>query len=178
MRQLLRQLGPRYGIGLGLLVAVVIVIAVGKVLPHANTDVGSGVTRSDGGSPVSITSPSPDDGLTSFAPPSPPITSPGADTPQTVATEFATAWLHHDAVSAKAWHDAIVRYCTASLAAQFDEVDPSDVPANRITGALTTSDYASTYVQISIPMDGGTLVLGLKGPTGVWLVDTVDWNRD
>ncbi len=178
MRQIFRAIGLRYGVGLGLIALVVAVIAVAKVLPHRDLGANSGVTISVTSSPIPSISSEPDDGLTSFAPPPPPSTSPRAATPTTVATDFAHTWLRHDGVTEAAWYQAITSYCTPDLAAQFDGVDPSDVPATRVVGTPTSTYFASTYVQISIPMDGGTLVLGLTGPNGVWLVQSVDWNRN
>jgi hypothetical protein len=175
MREFLRRLGPRYGIGLGLILVVAATVVIAKLIPH--TAFTSGVTISNGAAPSIVTG-SPDDGLTSVAPPVPPSTSPGAETPVSIANSFAAAWLDHDGVTAAAWNKAIVRFCTGQLAAQFTGVDPADVPASRIVGAPSLIDFSATYVQVSIPMDGGSLVLGLKGPEGLWLVDTVDWNRD
>jgi hypothetical protein len=159
-----------------LILVVAVIVAIAQLVPHADLGSNNGVFPNGGAQPLS--SAVPDDGLTSVDPPASPRTSPGAATPQAVAIAFATAWLHHDGVTAKAWDDGIIGYCTKQLAAQFDGVDPADVPANRITGDTTTTDYSATYVQVNVPMDGGTLVLGLQGPEGVWLVDTVDWNRD
>jgi hypothetical protein len=36
---------------------------------------------------------------------------------------------------------------------------------------------ADTYIQISIPVDTGALVLNLAKPGNRWLVDGVDWGR-
>lgn len=171
MRTLLRRLGPRYGISLGVLLLVAIVLVVAKL---AGPPVAPLVTNGGPAAPPSATGP-PDDGSVAVPSPGPPVTSPGAATPQTVATDFATAWLRTD-VSAPTWVAAVTAHVTTRLAGELRDADPQTVPATRITGPLTVTEHTSAWVEIGVPMDGGTLRLSLLATGGVWAVDTVDWD--
>lgn len=172
MRALMRRIGLRYTVGLGLTCALVVILVVIRMLPHSSA---AQLAASRGVEVPSVRS-EPDDGLDSVGPAPSPVTSPGAGVPAQVAMRFVQAWLHHDGVSQGAWYAAIRPYCTDTLAAAFDGVDPADVPADRITGSSHVIAFATSYVQVEVPVDGGTVVLGLRANDGRWLVDTVDWN--
>lgn len=188
-RSLTRQIGARYAISLGLIVLVALVIGVARLLPHRPADqlvvtdppLSAGPVASGG----PATAPVPSGGAatapaTSSSPllhsPVPPVTAPGRKTPQQVATLFAKAWVKHD-VSAATWQHALAPYATAALAARLTTTDPANVPAARVTGDPTVVDDAADRCDVRIATDAGTLVLGLAGPGGAWLVDTVDWDR-
>jgi len=180
-----RQLGGRHGISLGLLLLVIAIVVVARLLPHAtsepliNTGLGPDVAVTSATAPATqspVTLPTP---AQSTAPllhsPVAPVTKPGSSTPQAVAKAFALAWLHHDGVSAAAWLRAVTRYTTSALASQFAETNPANVPANRITQAVTLIDDAADTCQAQVPMDTGTLALTMLTVNGRWLVDKVDW---
>jgi hypothetical protein len=171
VRALLRKLGPRYGVSLGVLLLVAVVVVVGRLAGHpARPLVSNGASV-----PLpSATGPS-DDGSVALPSAVPPVTSPGAATPQEVAREFADAWLRTD-VSAAAWRSALDTHATARLAGELADADPQTVPATRVTGAFALTEHTSSWVEVAIPMDSGTLRLSLLAHDGVWAVDTVDWS--
>src|SRR5215467_1152914 len=100
MRALLRRLGPRYGISLGLILLVAVVLVIARLGGHVGSSL---VTTGGGGGVLPTASGPPDDGDVGSSAPVPPSTSPGAATPQTIATDFTMAWLHHTGVSSAAW---------------------------------------------------------------------------
>ncbi|MEV4536888.1 hypothetical protein AB0J82_24225 [Asanoa sp. NPDC049518] len=93
-----------------------------------------------------------------------------------MAEEFATAWLDHTA-EADDWYAALVPNSTPSLAAKLKGVDPTEVPADRLTGSATVVPQGTGLAEVSYPVDSGTLVLRIVVGEGQWLVDGVDWER-
>ncbi len=176
MRQLLRLIGNRYGVSLGLVVAVVAIVLVAKALGG-----GSGGTDQVRGDPATVgpvaTSFEPDDGEASPAAPLPPSTSAGAAVPTKVATDFTRAWLHHNEVSEQQWLAALTPYATKRLHEQLTGVDPAGVPASRMTGEAVLVPHDSGYAMVSIAVDSGVVTLRLLATNGRWLVDGVDWSR-
>lgn len=171
MRTLLRKLGPRYGISLGALLLVAVVLLVGRLVGSPSHPL---VNNGAKASLPAATGPS-DDGSVAVPSAVSPVTSPGAATPQQVASEFATAWLRSD-LSAAAWRTALDAHATSRLASELADADPQTVPATRVTGALALTEHTSSWVEVAIPMDSGTLRLSLLARDGVWAVDTVDWS--
>ena len=177
MRQALRLLGNRYGAAVALVVVIGIIVGVGKLVGgRSETPPFSGGTGNVASASPTVSQP-PDDGLDSAPPPPAPSTSPGAADPQTVATDFTQAWLNHNGVTEAQWHSAVAKYATPALSQKLAGVDPAGVPANKIAGALTITDRAQSYVDITIPLDSGALTLRLIATNGRWLVDGVDWQR-
>jgi hypothetical protein len=172
MRVLVRRLGLRYGISLGLMVVVVVVIVVARAGHHST---GSLVRNGSDRGLVPSTSPVPDDGVASVPAPQPPSTRPGAAPPQTVATRFAIGWLRHDGVSAATWRASLTVLSTDRLDGELADADPQTVPADRITGPVTFTDHAASFVEADVPTDAGTLVLSLLATQGTWQVDAIDW---
>ena len=172
MRGPLRRVGFRYGVSVGVLVAVALIVVIARAV--ADHPAASLITN--GAPNVPVASGSPDDGAVTTPSPVAPLTSPGAAKPQKVATEFATAWLHHTGVTAKDWLASLTPYVTDRLAGQLADADPQTVPASRITGSIAITSHAADWVEIAVPMDGGTLDLSLRATGGRWAVDTVDWS--
>ena len=174
MRRLLRLIGTRYGVSLGLVVVVVAIVLVAKAL-------GGESRPMVGGDPVPAGSPSgsfePDDGEDSPPAPVAPSVSAGAPDPSAVAVAFTQAWLHHAGVSAQDWYDGLARYATSSLRNELTGVDPAGVPASTITGTATLTPHDVGYAVVTVPVDSGTLTLRMLGTNGRWLVDGVDWTR-
>jgi hypothetical protein len=181
MRQVLRLIGNRYGAALVLLFLIAVVVGFGKLVGHARTGSDSGPVAP---APVVVTattaSPEPDDGNVDIEPTGSPIApsiSPGAAPAQTVAVNFTKAWLHHTGVSSTQWFQGLSKYATKSLQEKLNGVDPAGVPAEKMAGDPTIVDQESSYVDISIPLDAGTITLRLIAANGRWLVDGVDWQR-
>ncbi|OLB73669.1 MAG: hypothetical protein AUI14_25635, partial [Actinobacteria bacterium 13_2_20CM_2_71_6] len=161
MRQILRLVGNRYGAALSIVLLIALVVAFGRLLGHtpsAPADLGAGAVPSVDATASGSSSPAPDDGLDVGTEPSAtPSLSPGAAPPQAVAVDFAKAWLHHIGVTAKDWHAALAKYATKTLADRLDGVDPSRVPADRITGNASIVHEQPLYREVAIPLDAGTL---------------------
>ncbi len=187
MRNILRSLGARQSIGIGLIAIVVLIIVVAKVLPqrspdsavHISNPVTAGTGTASGGGVAGALDPGNLPGATPSAPvlhsPVPPVTSPGTKKPQTVAVSFAKAWVDHTDVSAAQWLHAVTAYTTTDLAAQLAETDPENVPATRVTGAATVIGDSVTSCGVHVPTNTGTLLLTMVNTHGAWMVDTVDW---
>lgn len=173
MRALLRRLGPRYGISLGLILLVAVVVVIARMGGHVGSPL---VTTGGGGRALPSASGAPDDGDVGSSAPVPPSTSPGAATPQTIATEFTTAWLHHTGISSAGWLKAVDKHATERLIGQLAGADPQTVPATQITGPLTLTDHSASWVEVLVPTDTGTLRLSLLADQGQWKVDAVDWD--
>jgi hypothetical protein len=177
MRVVLRLLSSRYGAAVALVVLISIVIGVGRLVDGGRSTpppLGSGTTV---GLPSGTGSQLGDDGVGAPPSPPPPSTSPGALAPQTVALDFAKAWLNHDGVSADRWLAALRPYATSALQGRLSGVDPGSVPASQVAGDAIATDRSESYVDVSIPLDSGVLTLGLASTYGRWLVDSVDWQR-
>lgn len=174
MRELLRRIGPRSGISLGLIVIVLAIVAIGKLYGgSAHPLVVNGGASID---ESAVATGPPDDGEPSPIGPAPPSTRPGGRSALTVATKFASAWLHHTGVTPAAWHAEVAKYATSALSDELDGVDPADVPADRVTGPFVEIDFDASYVQYRVPTDSGTLTLYLRASKGHWLVSGVDWS--
>jgi hypothetical protein len=91
--------------------------------------------------------------------------------------DFTVAWLHHDGVTADQWLAALRPYATRALQDRLSGVDPLTVPASKVAGAATATDRSQSYVDVVIPLDAGSLTLGMASTNGHWLVDSVDWQR-
>jgi hypothetical protein len=183
MRQVLRLIGNRYGAAVSILLVIAVVVAFGKLVGGSRTgsDVGSNQgppATSISTGPATTRSPVPDDGLAlgpdTSTPPSP---SSGAAAAETVAVDFAKAWLNHHGVSAANWHKGVSKYATKTLADRLDGVDPGSVPADQMTGPATVAHEEASYMEVTVPLDAGTLVLRMVVLDGRWLVDGVDWRR-
>jgi hypothetical protein len=179
MRTALRLLGTRFGAAMALVVLIAIVVGFGKLAGggrSGNPPLG-GATAADTTTPQATESQLGDDGVGTPPAPPAPSTSPGAAEPQTVALNFARAWLHHDGVTADQWLAGIRPYATTALQGRLAGVDPVSVPASKVTGDATATNRSESYVDVSVPLDAGVLVLGVTATGGHWLVDSVDWQR-
>ena len=72
--------------------------------------------------------------MTSVGPPPSPRVRPGTAAPESVAYDFATAWVDHQHGSADKWHANLTPNATKDLAAKLSGVDPAGVPAARVLG--------------------------------------------
>jgi hypothetical protein len=117
------------------------------------------------------------DSLLSPESPAPPVTSPGAAEPATVATDFVRAWLAHDGVTPEQWRAGFARYATPALRDKLKDTDPAGVPAQRMAGPVVLANRSATFVEASMPLDTGTVRLRLLATNGRWLVDGVGWER-
>lgn len=176
MQRFLRLLGTRYGIALVLALVVLGIVGVIRGFagsrPPPPAGLGAGATSTASFDPYAG-----DDSVVSPVAPPPPVTSPGAATPDIVATKFATAWLHHTGVTMQQWWSGLKPYATEALLAKLKDTDPAGVPAERITGPAQVQNRDVSFVDVAIPLNSGLLRLRLLATNGRWLVDGVDWER-
>ncbi len=177
MRQVLRLLGRRNTMALGIVLLIGAVVLAGRIAGGSRDNPVIGANTGAAASPTATASTEADDGLSAPGPTPSPSTSPGAPPPQTVATDFTRAWLAHNGVTSDAWLAGLSRYATASLRQRLKGVDPAGVPANAMNGDVSIVDHSTSYVDAVIPLDSGTLDLRLIATEGRWLVDGVDWQR-
>lgn len=166
----------RWGVGLVILAVVLAVVGVGRVFAGDNGG-NSSATTVPSPAPVVSANPSDDDGELASDPPPSPVTSHGRAEPEEVAYAFASAWVDHQGVSAKAWHDRLVPNATERLSTELNGVDPKSVPASRVLGRPGLVPISNTIVNAVVNVDSGKLTLRLVSPDGHWLVDGVDWDR-
>ncbi|GGQ43469.1 hypothetical protein [Couchioplanes azureus] len=167
----------RWGVALVIALVVLGVVGIGRLFSDGG---GNGGRLLAPVSPAPVVSVDPsfnDDGvIVDDAPPPSPRTSPGTAPPEAVAYAFASAWVDHKNVSAKAWHDGIVPNATPSLSQELNGVDPADVPADRVIGRPALVPIGDGLVNAVVTVDSGKLTLRLVAPDGRWLVDGVDWD--
>src|SRR4029453_314570 len=150
----------RWGVGIVLAVLVLAVVGIGGFFagdqPGQQAPVG-------GGSPAPALSVDPDDedSVISPAPPPSPTTNPGTAEPEAVAYTFASAWVNHRNVTAKAWHDKLVPNATKNLSNQLADTDPADVPASRVVGRPKLIPIGDGLVDAVVTVDSGNLTLRL-----------------
>lgn len=163
----------RWGVALVIAILVLAIVGVGRVFSD-----GTGRTPLTAPSPEPALSVNPDDedSVISPGPPPSPKTSPGTAQPEAVAYTFASAWVNHDGVSAKSWHDKLVPNATKDLSEQLSETDPADVPASRVIGRPELIPLGEGLVDAVVQVDSGKITLRLVAPDGRWLVDGVDWD--
>jgi len=165
----------RWGVALVIAVLVLAIVGIGRVFADGS---GSGRLPISAPSPAPALSVNPDDEDTviSPGPPPAPTTSPGTAEPEAVAYTFASAWVNHRDVSAKAWHEKLVPNATKDLSDQLADTDPADVPASRVIGRPELIPVGEGLVDATVKVDSGKLTLRLIAPDGRWLVDGVDWD--
>ena len=168
---LLRRLGARTGVSVGSDRPVVAAIVVVARLGGGRTAATSAHRTRDGRRDRRPTAGDDARGRARRRVPSP------TTTPcRSAASTSSTAWLQRDRESSGVARGA-VPLSTTSLAESLEGVDPVGVPATRMTGEPTVVLRTELYAQVNVPVDTGTVVLGLVKQDDRWLVDSVDWDR-
>jgi len=172
-----RALRSRLGVAVALAVLVFGVVAVARIAAGPNAG-STGLTTDD---PVPVTTVDPsvgDDGILSDETPPSPTAPANGPAPEAVAKGFATAWLAHEGVTAEQWRAGLRPYATEALLRKLDGVDPTEVPADRLTGEPVVVPQSEGLVEVRLPVDSGELRLELvTDDGGRWLTDAVDWER-
>lgn len=172
-----RALRSRLGVAIALAVLILGVVATARILAGPDTG-GTSLTTGD---PVPVTTVDPsvgDDGVLGSEPPPSPIAPANGPSPEVVAKGFATAWLAHQGVTADQWRAGLRPYATEALLRRLDGVDPTEVPADRLTGEPVLVPQTEGLVEVRLPVDSGELRLELvTHDGGRWLTDSVDWKR-
>ena len=164
-------LRSRYGLATLLAIAVLAVLAAANLFT-GGTDSSAPVVNGGAGSPPATTvNPTEgDDGVSELEP----TVSTDTSDSVTVARAFAAAWLNSKA-TAEDWYAGLKPHATQELLRKLSGVDPSGVPAERITGEPTAVPQATTLVEVAFPVDSGVLRLRVVKVDSAWLVDGVDW---
>src|SRR5919112_2332202 len=164
----------RWGVAIVLAILVLAVVGIGRLFSDGQAAQQAPIGR---GSPAPALSVNPDDedSVISPAPPPSPSTSPGTAQPEAVAYTFASAWVNHENVTAKAWHDRLVPNATKSLSDKLAHTDPVDVPASRVIDRPELVPVGEGLVDAIVTVDSGKLTLRMVAPDRKWLVDGIDW---
>lgn len=111
------------------------------------------------------------DGHVHAVPPEPPPAARAAP----AAAAFAAAWARP---SAEAWWKDLAPLCDEGFAEMLRTVDPSRVPATRVTGPpAATQEPADGVAAFEVPTDTGTVTVTLAGVDGRWVATGVDFVR-
>jgi hypothetical protein len=165
----------RWGIGVVILILVLAIVGVGRIF-NGGGDGTQPVVSNGSPAPEISANPDDDDSVISAAPPPKPTTGPGKAEPEAVAYAFASAWVDHQKVTAKNWHDGLMPNATKKLSDELDGVDPASVPASRVLGRPAVVPVGDGLVDAVVMVDSGKLSLRLIAPDGHWLVDGIDWD--
>jgi len=167
MRRLLRLIGARTGISIGLIIVIVAVLTVARLIDDQRVPPP---VRAPSGWTPDVAATEGDDGP--IADPTPTYTDDEAVL--AAATAFTTAWLNRT-LPADAWLDGLRPHATEALIDRLTGVDPLDVPAGATAGEPTIRERAEQHAEVVVPIGAGdTLVLGLVLVDGRWLVGTLD----
>jgi hypothetical protein len=167
MRRLLRRIGARTGIALGLVVAIAVVLTWARVAngpsrptpPHRGDVTLPSVAATAGADGVDVTASATysDDSSVLAA-----------------ATAFATAWLNRT-LPANQWLDGMRPYATPELIGRLTGVDPLDVPESATLGQPAIRGRSDLYAEVLVPIEtGDALDLGIALRDGHWVVATLD----
>jgi hypothetical protein len=91
----------------------------------------------------------------------------------TVADAYVRAWARPD-LDAAEWLAAITAYATPQYGELLDTVDPTRVPARRVTGPPVAVSSTTSVVVVEVPTDAGAVRVTCTHVAGRWLVATVD----
>jgi hypothetical protein len=104
---------------------------------------------------------------------------PGAPAAQTneasrVAAAFTRAWARPD-LPPKQWWSGVAATSEEVFAETLRTVDPTRVPAERVTGAPRALRSRFDLAAFAVPTDSGTLEVTLTVVDGAWKVMNIDW---
>ena len=92
--------------------------------------------------------------------------------PVEVATAFVGAWAHPNLGGAE-WLAGMKPWATTTLLSSMTGTDPTQVPATKITGDAALRASKGVTATVSVPTDGGRIVVELVRAGGRWRVDTL-----
>lgn len=137
---------------------------------------GSGGNRWDSGSSGVSATPTP-----TLLPPVPELTPealPGSQAPQQAletARVWASAWVNHpDGMTSQQWVAGLRPYTTDEFLGVLASVDPSNVPASRVTGPATPTRVAPKSIEVTVPTDTLTLRILIVDTEVGWKVSRYD----
>lgn len=173
---------PRHLAGTVIAVAVLI-IAIGVVIPQL-LGPSQSTSPTPAGLPPESSSATPRPGaVLPSAPVSTRLTAPlaqptsAAPNPDAlnVAKLWAQAWVNHPAgITNAQWLDTLRPYTTDEYLPQMSTVDPSNIPASRVTGDPVATTSFTSSVQVDIPTDGPKLSITVLRTDAGWRVSGYD----
>ena len=105
------------------------------------------------------------------------VPAPPTGQPDPVAAGFAAAWVHAD-LPADRWWSTVAPFCEAGFAQRLRTVDPSNLPATKVTGTpVQVSPPVNGVAVFTVTTDGGVLVVTVAAVNGRWLVTGNDFRR-
>ncbi len=167
MRNLMRRIGLRWGVSLGLVLVIAAIVVVARV---ADGDRDRRLYYPDGADVTpSVASTVGDDG------PVAPTTEAYSDDAavRAAASSFTVAWLRRT-LPADEWLAGLRPFGTSNLIANLTGVDPLDAPDVTAPGEPTVRLRSELYAEVRVPIGSDALVLGMLKQDDHWLVDTVD----
>ncbi len=168
MRNLLRRVGARTGISVGLILLVTAVVVVFRLADDRRADPPF---RPDPVLTRSVAASEGDDG-----PVAEPPDGDYADDERVLAAanDFTTAWVQRTLPAAE-WLDGLRPFATEDLIERLTGVDPLDVPSGAEPGQPTIRNRSGVYADVVVPIGpSDQLALGLVSADGRWLVATLD----
>jgi hypothetical protein len=171
---------PRHLVGTLVFLAI-LVTALGIVLPKtmgkpAAAQPGPSVASSAPGPGLAAPVPTPSTLPTRLSSPlATPTSAPPNPEAVNVAKQWATAWVNHPAgISNANWLNGMRALTTDEFLPVMSTVDPSNIPATRVTGdPAVTSSYTSS-VQVVVPTDGPKLSITVVNTGAGWRVADYD----
>ncbi|SEP52533.1 hypothetical protein [Amycolatopsis saalfeldensis] len=171
---------PRHLVGTLVFLAILVTV-LGIVLPKtmgkpATAQPAPSATSSARGPGLAAPVPTPSTLPTRLSSPlATPTSAPPNPEAVNVAKQWATAWVNHPAgISNADWLNGMRALTTDEFLPVMSTVDPSNIPATRVTGdAAVTSSYTSS-VQVVVPTDGPKLSITVVNTGAGWRVADYD----
>ena len=173
---------PRHLMGTLVFLAI-LVTALGIVLPkvvgkpQAKASPSTGTTTSATATPPGVAAPVPTSNLPTRL--STPLATPTSAAPNSdairVAKEWAAAWVNHPAgITSEQWLAKLKPFTTEEYLPQMATVDPSNIPATKVTGEPVVGTSYPSSVQLTIPTDGPKLAITVVSTNAGWRVADYD----
>lgn len=163
-------------LALGIIVATIIPKSgsTGSAQPAGDTTADTASSTSSSGAPTSGTTTTPQTRLTS--PLLSPTPAPPAPQALAVAVNWVRAWATHPVgITNQQWLAQLKPYTTDEFLPQMTTVDPTNVPATKVTGSAVSVDSTTSSVIADVPTDGGTIqVTVITTPSEGWRVSKFD----
>ncbi|HVV10787.1 hypothetical protein [Amycolatopsis sp.] len=173
---------PRHLVGTGIVVAALI-IAIGIVVPQVlgpgqgSSPTPAGLPPESSSAQVGAATPAPTTAMSTRL--TAPLAQPTSAAPDpdavNVAKQWAAAWVNHPAgITNAQWLDGLRPYTTDEFLPQMSTVDPSNIPASRLTGDPQVTTSFTSSVQVVVPTDGPKLSITVSRTGAGWRVSEYD----
>jgi hypothetical protein len=173
---------PRHLVGTVVAVAVLI-IAIGILVPHllgprdnkGPVPAGIAGVTSSATAPAGNTAPSAPMSTRLTAPLLQPTSAPPSPAALNVAKLWAQAWVNHrPGTTNEQWVNGLRPYTVEEYLTEISTVDPSNIPADRVTGDPTVVTSYTSSVTVIVPTDGPKLSITLSETGAGWRVSEYD----